>query len=225
MRDESWASMGAIAGALAVVLFAAGALLSGERPGFDAPAGELVAYLERERTSVQIAGVLFAAMAPLFVWWLATVHSLAGRHARPGAGRAATVAFGCGLVFVTLFLADVTALEVSVLRPDNMAANPELAVALTDFEMLAMAMAALAASGMLAAFAVLSLRDGAVFPRWLGWLAVAAAAAYALRAGTLFSTEGPFAADGILGIYVPVAALAGWILLASVVLASELRKA
>jgi hypothetical protein len=53
-------------------------------------------------------------------------------------GAAAGVAFGCGLVFTALFLVDVTALAVSALRPENMAADPELAVALRDFELLAM---------------------------------------------------------------------------------------
>ena len=224
MRDESWASVGALAGALAVLLFAAGALVAGQRPDFDAPASELVAYLEQERTRVQIAGALFAAMAPLFVWWLATVASLARGDRRPAAGRAGAVGQGCGLVFLALFLIDVTALEVSVLRPENMAANPELAVALTDFELLAMGMASFAVVGMLVAFAILILRDRAVWPRWLGWLAVFAAPAYGLRVGTLFTTEGPFAADGILGVWVPVVALAGWILLASVSLVIKVRK-
>jgi hypothetical protein len=62
-----------------------------------------------------------------------------------------------------------------------------------------------------------------VWPRWIGGLAVAAAAAYALRVGTLFTTDGPFAADGILGLWVPVAAVAAWIAIASVVLTLRLR--
>src|SRR5687768_616200 len=172
MRDESWATMGSLAGALAVILFVAGAIVTGERPAFDAPAGELVSYLAEERTRVQVSGVLFAAMAPFFVWWLVTVGSLARGERRPAAGRAAAVAQGCGLIFLTMFLVDVTALEVAALRPENMAANPELAVALTDFELLLMGMASLAVVGMLVAFAILTLRDRAVWPRWLGWLAV-----------------------------------------------------
>jgi hypothetical protein len=74
-------------------------------------------------------------------------------------------------------------------------------------------------AGALAAFAVLVLVHAAVWPRWVGWLAAAAAALYALRAGTLLATDGAFAADGLLGLYVPVAAVAGWVLIASVTLA------
>lgn len=224
MRDESWASVGALAGALAVLLFAAGAVVVGQRPDFDAPATELVAFLEQERTRIHIGGALFAAMAPFFVWWLATIASLARGDRRPAAGRAGAVGHGCGLIFLVMFLIDVTALEVSALRPENMQANPELAVALTDFEWLAMGMASFAVVGMLTAFAILILRDHAVWPRWLGWLAVLAAPLYGLRIGTLFTTEGPFAADGVFGLWVPVAALAGWTMLASVALVIKVRK-
>jgi hypothetical protein len=77
---------------------------------------------------------------------------------------------------------------------------------------------------MLAAFAVLIVRDNAVWPRWLGWFAAIAAPVYALRAGVLFTTDGPFAADGVLGLWVPVIAFASWIVLASVVLTLELRQ-
>jgi hypothetical protein len=161
-------------------------------------------------------------VAPFLVWFLATVASLT-RAGGPGARRAGAVAYGCGLVFVALFLADVTALAVSALRPENLVAAPELAAALRDFEWLAMGMAAPAASAVLAAFAVLALREKAVWPDWLGWLAALAAGAYALRVGTLFTTEGAFAADGLLGLYVPVGAFAAWTLLASAGLAWRLH--
>jgi len=60
-----------------------------------------------------------------------------------------------------------------------------------------MGMAAPAAAGLLVAAAVLVLRHGAIWPEWVGRLA----------------------ADGILGFRVPVIALAGWVLVASLVLA------
>ena len=40
---------------------------------------------------------------------------------------------------------------------------------------------------------------------------------------TLFTVDGPFAADGLAGLYVPVTALAAWLFLASVTLALDLR--
>jgi hypothetical protein len=221
---DRWARYGAAAGAIAIVLFVAGALVEPAGPDFGAPASEAAAFFDEGRTRLQVASALFAAVAPFLVWFLATVASLARAHG-PAAARAGAVAYGCGLVFTALFLADCTAQAVGALRPENMADAPELAAALVDFELLAMGMAALAGAAILLAFAVLSLRDGAIWPRWLGWLALVAAPAYALRIGTLFTTEGAFAADGVLGLYVPVSAIAAWIFVASVVLTLELRRA
>jgi hypothetical protein len=128
-------------------------------------------------------------------------------------------------VLIALFLVDVTALAVGALRPENMAAAPELAAALRDIEWLAMGMGSFVGAGVIAAFAVLVLRHGAIWPAWLGWLATVAAAAYSLRVGTLFTTDGAFAADGLLGLYVPVVAIAAWTVLASVVLTLRLSRA
>jgi len=222
-RDDRPAPLGAAAGAIAVALFVAGALTIGERPGFDASGAEVAAHLREERTRIQIGCALDAAIAPFFVWFLATVASLA-RTGGPGARRTAAVAYGCGLILIALFLADVTALAVGALRPENMVAEPELAAALRDFELLAMGTAALPACGLFAAFAALALGHKAVWPEWVGWLAAVAAVAYALRVGTLFTTEGAFAADGVLGLYVPVGAFAAWMVLASTVLAARLRR-
>jgi uncharacterized membrane protein (DUF2068 family) len=205
-----------------MVLYVVAALVMGAGPGFDATGAEIAAHLDENRTRIQVGCAIHAAWTPLLVWFLATIVSLAS-EAGADARRAATVAFGCSLVFVALFLADVTALAVSALRPENMAADPELAVALRDFEWLAMGAASFVTAGVVAALAALVLWHNAVWPRWIGWLAAIAALLYPLRVGTLFATEGAFAADGVLGLYVPVAAVAAWIFIASVVLASDLR--
>jgi hypothetical protein len=224
MRDDSWAPYGAVAGAFGIALFLAGAIVIGDRPDFDAPSAEVAAFYDENRTRIQVSSALDAAAAPFLIWFLATVASLA-RAGGPGARRAGAAAYGLGVTYIGLFLADVTAQAVAALRPDCMAAAPEVAVALDDFSWLAMGMAAFLATGMLAAFAVLALRDKALWPGWLGLLAAIAAPAYALRTGILFTTDGAFAADGVLGLYVPVAALATSIVLASVALALRLRRA
>ena len=165
----------------------------------------MAGWYGEERTRIQLSAALLALAAAFLVWFLATV-----------ALRSAPVAFGCGLVFVALFLVDVTTLAVGSLRPENMAANPELAAALHDLEMLLMGTAAFPAAGMLLAFGL-----APALPRWLRTAALVAAPLYLLRVGTLFTVDGPFAADGALGIYVPVAALAGWILAAGVALSAR----
>jgi hypothetical protein len=206
---------GALAGAAAVVLFVAGAVLTAGRPAFGEAGLDLSVWLAYHRTETQVACALFALVGPPFVWFLATVAALA-RARGEGARRAATVAFGCGIVFLTLFLADVTALAVSAVRPER---GSDALVLLRDFELLAMGVAAPAAAAVPAAFAVLALRYGALWPRWVGWLCALAVGGYMLRVGTLFTVEGPFAADGLLGLWVPVTSIAVALFVASVVLA------
>lgn len=221
MRDDSWAPYGAAAGAIGVLLYVVGSLVNGTPPDFDASGVEVANYFDEERTRIQVGSAIHAAWTPLFVWFLATVASLA-RAGGPGTRRAGAIAFACGVIFIALFLVDVTALAVGALRPENMVAAPELAAALHDISWLAMGMATFFVSGVLTCFAVLVLRDRMIWPQWLGWLAAIAAPVYALRVGTLFTTEGAFAADGVLGLWVPVIAIAGWVLIASVVLTIDL---
>lgn len=208
---------GAAAGAATVVLFLAGALLGADRPPFATGGPEFAAYLQEHRTSVQLSCLLFALAGPCFIWFLSHVATLA-RAAGPEPARKASAAYGCGVAFTAMFLLDVTALAAATLRPANMARAPELAGALQDFELLAMAMAAPLVSGALVALALVTLRHRAVWPGWVGWLAALAAAVYAMRAATLFTTDGPFAADGAAGLYAPVSALLGWLTVSSVVL-------
>lgn len=216
-----WIRAGAASGATAIGLFVAGGLVIGSEPAFDAPANEVAAFFERNHERIQLGAAIQAAWAPLFVWFLVTVLGVA--HDRGRARAAATVALGCGLVFIALFLVDVCALAVGALRPESMAAEPELAAALRDVSWLVQGMAAPLGCGLLLSYAILILREDAVWPRWVGWLALAAAALYALRIGVLFTTDGPFAADGALGLYVPVGAILAWIVIASVRLATAGR--
>jgi hypothetical protein len=221
VRDP-WSRYGAGAGAAAVVLYLVGGAIVGSPPDFDAPAPEAAAYFDEESDRIQLGSAFFAASAPFLVWFLATVTSLA-RDVGRGPRRAAAVAYGCGLATLILFLVDVSALAVGALRPENMIAAPELAAALLDVSFLAIAMAAFLTAGMFGAFAVVVLRDRALWPDWVGWLGVLAAVACALRIGTLFTTEGAFTAGGALGFWVPVIGFMGWTMVASVLLAVKIR--
>jgi hypothetical protein len=215
---ERWQSRGAASGAIFVVMFVAGGSLMGTPDDYGGPPAEAVAYFRERDTEIQLGSAIVAAAVPFLVWFLATVRSLA-RAAGPGAARAATVAFGCGLTTLALYLSDVSALAVGALRPQNMAASPELAAALLDYSFVAIAMATFLTAALLVAVGLLTLRDKAVWPQWVGWLALAAALAYSLRVGNLFTTTGPFTAGGALGFWTPVVALMAWLTIASVVLA------
>ena len=219
---EEGARTAAAAGLGAIALFVLGAALTGGRPAFDAPASELAAYVAEHETEIRVGVAAFVLAVPSLLWFLATpLASL--RDGSAQARRLALVAFACGLGFLTLFLADVTTMAVAALRPEALAAHPDRAVLLRDLELLLMGSAAPLVSTMLACFAALTLRGWGPWPRAIGWLALAAGAAYALRFGTLLTSEGPFAADGALGLYVPVGALLAWLLAAAAALGVRSR--
>ena len=223
MREDGWVLYGAAAGAAAILFFVAGFAVVGTPPGFDAPATRIAAWFGDDRTRIQVGSAIAAASTPFFIWFLATVHSLT-RPLGSGARRAGVVAFGCGLIAVALFLADTTALLVAALRPENMRASPELASALFDFSFLALGVGAFAFAGVFAAYAVLVLRDRALWPAWLGWAAAVSAVLTAMRVGCVFTDSGPFAADGVFGFYAPVVAFTSWIAVASLALAVQVRR-
>jgi hypothetical protein len=216
--SDRWESLGAASGAIFVAMFVAGGSLMGTPEDYGGPPAAAAAYFEDRGSEIQVGSAIVAAAVPFLVWFLATVRSRA-RAAGPSAARAATVAFGCGLTTLALYLSDVSALVVGSLRPGNMVASPELAAALLDYSFVAIAMATLLTAAVLVAFAVLALRDNAVWPGWVGWLALAAALAYSLRIGNLFTTTGPFTAGGALGFWTPVVAFMLWLVIASAVLA------
>jgi hypothetical protein len=216
--SDRWESAGAASGAIFVVMFVVGGSLMPLPPDYGGPPEAAASYFRENEDQIPIGSAIIAAAVPLLVWFLATVRARAGA-AGPSADRAATVAYGCGLVTLALYLSDVAALTVGALRPENMAASPELAAALVDYSFVAIAMATFLTSALLLALAVLAIRDKALWPQWVGWLAVAAALAYSLRVGNLFTTTGPFTAGGALGFWTPVVALMVWLVVASLVLA------
>ncbi len=187
-------------------------------------AQEVAAYFDDDRTGIQASSALLVLAVPFLIWFLATVASLAepaGRNAK----RTANLAFASGAVAAGVFLTDVAALMVGALRPANMEASPELAQALHDYSWVAPAASAPLFAVMLAALATLALSDRWHWPRWLGHAGLAAAVAYLMRTGGMFTDQGVWAADGILGFWVPIVALQGWIFVASVTLWLAVRRA
>jgi hypothetical protein len=218
MRGETSGRTGGATGVLVVALFVAAALIDPPRPAFDAGGSEFADFYGSHATRIAIESALLALAAPLFLWFLVTARSLA-RPAGVEARRVAATIVACGSVWLALFMVDVSTLAVGALRPRS----PEVASALQDLEWLTMGIGAPLVSALLAAAAALSLRFGVVWPRRVGLLAAVAAPLYLLRTGTLFTTTGAFAADGLLGLYIPVVALVSWLLAASLAMALPRR--
>jgi hypothetical protein len=218
---DKWARYGAATGIAAIVLFAVGFFVTPELPEPDAPASEAATYFADEQDGIQIGAAFLAASAVALLWFLATLTAVLRRA--EGGPRLSSTVFGAGVITIALFMADVTAFAVGAFRPENMQASPELAQALMDFSLLTLGVGSLVFAGFFLAIGVLSLRNKAL-PGWLGWTALVAAVLTAFRLGSIFTTDGVFAADGVLGFWAGVVAFAAWTLAASITLVESLGR-
>lgn len=216
---DKWARYGAASGIAAVILFGIGFFIVPEPPNPDASAGEVASYFAEEDTAIQVGAAFVAASALLLLWFLATLTAVT--RITEGGPRLSSTAFGAGVIAIALLLADVTAFAVGAFRPENMQASPELAQALLDFSVLALGVGSVVFAGLFLAMGLLSLRLQAL-PAWLGWTALLVAILTALRLGSIFTTEGVFGPDGVLGFWAGLIGFAAWTLAASITLVESL---
>jgi hypothetical protein len=112
-----------------------------------------------------------------------------------------SIAFAGGIVFTATLFVLISLVAAAAYRPDEV--SPELTRALND---VALMTGVPLIAGMLAFFgatAVVILRTTTLLPAWLGWLAGLAAVSQLLTFGVLFTKTGAFAADGVLGLFIP----------------------
>jgi hypothetical protein len=215
---------GAAAGAIAIALFAGGSAIIGAPPDFEEPGSAVVRYFVEGQTRIQVGSAIAAASIPFLIWFLVTVARLASDRGHP-APPAATTALGCGIAFGALYVADLAMLGVGALRPNSLASAPELATVIHDLSWILPALGAPLGAGIFIALSMLIRRHEIPCPGWMGWAAAVAGTAYLLRLGALFGTDGPFAADGLIGLWIPVVAVSTWTVLASSWLAFRLARA
>jgi len=202
MTDDRYAKYGAATGLIAVILFIVGFLIvTPSPPDFNAPAEEVSAYFIDEQDGIR-AGVLIVSIALFFyIWFLGSLTSTLRISA--GNPRLPSIAFAGGVIGGALFLVTLTAIAAAAFRPDQ--ATPEITQALNDVGLIAAAPAAGAFAALFGATALVILRSNAL-AEWLGWLAAITAVTQLLPLGVMFTDDGAFAADGALGLIVPVIA-------------------
>jgi len=210
MDNDRNARRGAAGGIVAVLLFVFGfGLLTSGAPGFDAPGRDWAAQFTDHATRIQI-GLLF-----FFVWFLGSLRA-AIAAAEGGTGRLASIAYGAGLVSVAVLVVGLTATATAAFRPEEV--DPNLTRALNDFGVLIGGPAAAAFTALFAATAIAGYRHGAL-PAPIAGFSALSAITQPLAFGVVFTTSGAFAADGVLGGYVPFATFGIAILTASWTLA------
>lgn len=207
MRNTT-ARVGAASGALCVVatMVGNGLALAGHSGATGGP--QLLSDLTRDQSTVNLIG-----LALELVGWMALmafIGYLYGvlRKAEGDEGWLAALAFGSGLMMVTIKLGSIVPLIAAWYRRDDLSVGA--AETLNDLATGAFIVSGWATGLLVAAAAASSLSSGAL-PRWLGWFGVVSGlcALVAATAGMMDPRS-----------YVPLPFLASllWVLLASVVL-------
>lgn len=155
MSDRLLERMGAACGILYIVLIYGGSSI-GE------PTSS-VAF------SLEILGFLF------FMFFLGSLWS-AMRRAEGGSGWLSTTAFGAGLMSVTIKVASAAPVLAARYRAGD-GLDPQLARTLQDINDASFALTFFPLAVLLAAFAIVAIRSGAL-PRWLGWIAAVISVAF-----------------------------------------------
>jgi hypothetical protein len=204
MKDRDWERLGAATGALSVLLFIIGFGVLPTPPDVDAPAIEVHAYFADEQSGIQASMVLMTVALFFFIWFLGSLRS-ALRTAEGGTGRVSSIAFGGGLVSAAALFAFITLFAGAAFHPDE--TLPEVTTAMNDLAVVSAAPALAGLTALFAASAKVALRHGA-FPSSIGLLLALAALAQPFAVGAMLTDSGVFAGDGVLGLFLPVAAFA-----------------
>ena len=144
----------------------------GAAPALDAPAAEIQSYLVDDGTDVLVAATMGTLSAFFFILFLGAVRTFL-RTAEGAPGSLSTVAFGAGLVTITL--ATTAALPTVALAWDDTAAlaDPGLVQAAWNLNTLALVPVGSSAGAFCLSAALIILRTR-VTPAWVGWIGVLA---------------------------------------------------
>jgi hypothetical protein len=204
MSDSRWERWAPISGIVFVVLFIVGiGLALSDLPAADDPITKFTSfYNDKGNRATLIIGSYLLVLAGLFFFWFIASLRVKLLAAEGAPGRLTSIAFGGGLVFVTLLMtsaatlmtiaADISFGDEKFISPDAARFLPELA-----YPILLIA-GMFAAIAMIDATSVLIVRTG-VLPKWIGWFGFVAAVV--LLFGFLF---------------LPMVALLLWVLFTSV---------
>ncbi|MEP6528010.1 MAG: hypothetical protein ABJA86_12705 [Nocardioidaceae bacterium] len=190
-----------LTGIVAIVLFVAEAIVSGDTPNVDDPAQEIVAYWSHNAGTQEIAASLFGLAAVAIVWFGASIRA-ALRQAAGGADRLGSLAHaGTGLIAVGLSIYASFGLAAAHSAGDVPASTTQTFNVLSRDDMFVLL--AVGAALLLLSTALAVLRHGGL-PRWIGWvsLVLGVVALVALVLGPAVSGVG-FVAFLALVLWIP----------------------
>jgi hypothetical protein len=215
MANDQYARRGAVGGIASVIaLFVGFGMLTSGAPGFDSSGQDYASFYSDHQSRIQIGLLIVSVGIFGFIVFLGSLRS-AIATAEGGTGRLAAIAYGSGLLAAGILIVGISAFATAAFRPDELDAN--VTRALSDFGALTGGPAAAALTAFSAATAIAGYRHGAL-PAPVAGFSALSAITQPLALGVMFTTTGVFAADGVLGAYVPIltfaiaVASASWVL-------------
>ena len=189
---ERWA----VASGYVVVLFGvAGAAFERGGPPLNAPADQTIAFFSTYRSELLSQSLMFVLSAGAYLWFFGVLRTFL-LQAEGGPGMLSTIAFGAGIVSAVIQMV-FQGFQVALAVASNHPVEPTLAALFSNAILALSVIAYVPLAVMLAAVAVVSLRDHA-FPAWLGWLSAFTAMAHVLMSIGLVLEGGPLVPGGTL---------------------------
>jgi len=201
MPNDTNARRGAATGILAIVAFIVGfGVITANAPGYDASGRAWSTFITDHATRIQVGVTVISLGLFFFIWFLGSLRA-AIAAAEGTTDRLASIAFGGGLLGAGLLFVGLTGVATAAFRPEQV--DPNLTRALNDFGALVAGPAAAALTAFSAATAIAGYRHGAL-PAPIAGFSALSAITQPLAFGVVFCTSGVFAADGVLGAFVPI---------------------
>lgn len=214
---ERW---GAATGYLVFALGVAAATFERGAPPANAPVEETLAFIAAYRGELRAQSLLFVLSAGVYLWFFGSLRSFLLR-AEGETGRLSSVAFGAGIIWAGLQMVFQGA-QVALAMGSPGDVEPALAGLIGDLAYALSVIAYVPMTVMLAAVAMVSLRDRA-FPTWLGWLSVVAAIMHLVMSFGIVVDSGPLVPGGGL-TYVLYVLMAVWLVAVTTVMVMRARK-
>jgi hypothetical protein len=222
MNEDRYAEYGMVTGVVSVILLVVGFLIvTPMPPDLNAPVDEWSQYYHDHDGAIRAGLVIVTIGLGFFIWFVGSLSSVLRIAA--GNPRLPTVAFAGGILLIgALFIIEIAS-GVATLRPGEL--SPELTKTLNDVAVMTGLPGVAAAAVFFGAIALVIFETRSGLPLWLGWLSLVTAALQPLALGIVFTDEGAFAGDGVLGLYVPLASALITIVVISVTLTMWARDA